>query len=429
MGLSSTLSRYMWIILLGCLATSCDLNSFPDDPLPTVPSQVTEDITLFKRLSPYYMRGYSVIQPGVTLTIEPGTQIIADHSDCQRDEIGSCTTLIVSKGAHLIADATPDDPIVFTSENQRVGDWGGIVINGDAPCNTGVDSEPLAETGLYCGSNEADSSGVLRYVVVEYAGAIAIDSSLHYPSSIALHGVGNKTLVEYVHAINSEFNGITMVGGTVDVRYGLSTCVAENGFAWHDGWQGRGQFWIAHQCNDRADSGIYGASVTPWGDDLDMEPRSDPTIFNFTLLGSPDREAGREGIELTLGTGAQLANGVVYNHRQKGFWINDPESCIYVQNGSITLNNIYFANNERDFTNRCGENNLFLNDEANTVIGTSNIVENPFSLSNPNFMLNIQGRDFPADPSAATLDWFEPAAYIGAVGDEDWTLPLREPTQ
>lgn len=418
---------FLLVLIAAIVLSSCDLNSFPADPLPTVPPSVQEDITLLRSLSPYYMSGYSVIQPGVTLTIEPGTEIIADHQNCRRDEFGSCATLIVSKGGYLIADGTPEEPIVFTSENQSRGDWGGIVVNGNAPCNTGPDTEPLAQTGPYCGTDPADSSGVIRHVIVEYAGAIAIDSSLHYPSSIALHGVGNRTLVEHVHATTSDYNGITMVGGTVDVRYALATCASENGFAWQDGWQGRGQFWISQQCNERADSGIFGASVTPWGDDLNTEPRSNPTIFNFTLLGSPDREAGREGIELTLGTGATLVNGIVFNHRQKGFWINDPESCVFIENGSITVRNTYFASNERDFTNRCGENALF--EATGSVVGTSNILENPFSLSNPNLMLNVQGREFPVDPSAATLEWFEPATYIGAVGDEDWTTPLRAPRE
>ena len=98
-------------MIAAIVLSSCDLNSFPADPLPTVPPSVQEDITLLKSLSPYYMSGYSVIQPGVTLTIEPGTQIIADHQNCRRDEFGSCATLIVSKGGYLIAEGTPEEPI------------------------------------------------------------------------------------------------------------------------------------------------------------------------------------------------------------------------------------------------------------------------------------------------------------------------------
>ncbi len=415
-----------WILVTVFYFSGCDLNTFPADPLPTVPTQVREDITLFQRLSPYYMKGYSVIEPGVTLTIEPGTRIIAENEGCRRDEIGSCATLIVSKGAFLIADGTADDPIVFTSDQQDRGDWGGIVINGDAPCNTGTDSMPLAETGAYCGANPSDSSGVLRYVVVEHAGAVAVDSSTHYPGSFAFHGVGNKTIIEHVFASNSAYNGFAMVGGTVDLRYALATCVAENGFSWHDGWQGRGQFWIAQQCNDRADSGIFGANVTPWDSSLDFEPRSSPVVYNFTLTGSPEREVGSEGIELTLGSGATLVNGIVFNHKQKGFWIDDSASCVYIENGSILLRNTYFSANERDFSNRCGENALFLNEGAGNSIGTSNFIQNPFSLASPNFMLSNEGLAYPFDPSAATLDWFEPANYIGGMGSEDWTQVLRE---
>lgn len=414
-------STFIVVLLLA----GCDLNTFPDDPLPTVPSQVREDIVLFERLSPYFMRGYSVIEPGVTLTIEPGTRIIAESEGCRRDEIGSCATLIVSKGAFLVADGTAEAPILFTSDDDGRGDWGGIVINGDAPCNTGTDTMPLAETGAYCGDNSADSSGVLRYVVVENAGAIAVDSSTHYPGSIALHGVGNRTILEHVHAINSGNNGFSMVGGTVDLRNALSTCAAEHGFAWHDGWQGRGQFLIAQQCNDQADSGMFGSNVTPWDASLDLEPRSGPTIYNFSLMGSPDRSVGRDGIKLTLGTAATLVNGIVFNHKQKGFWIDDSESCLYIENGSIQLRNTYFSSNERDFTNRCGENALFLNDVARNEVGTDNFMQNPFSLAAPNFMLNSQGNAYPADPGAATLEWFEPADYIGGMGTSDWTEPLR----
>lgn len=416
--------RFSFLVLV-LLVAGCDLNTFPGDPLPTVPSQVREDIVLFERLSPYYMRGYSVIQPGVTLTIEPGTQIIAESEGCRRDEIGSCASLIVSKGAFLIADGTADDPILFTSDDDGRGDWGGIVINGDAPCNTGTDTMPLAETGAYCGTNSADSSGVLRYVVVENAGAIAVDSSTHYPGSFALHGVGSRTILEHVHAVNSGNNGFSMVGGTVDLRNALSTCAAEHGFAWHDGWQGRGQFWIAQQCNDQADSGVFGTNVTPWDASLDLEPRSGPTVYNFSLMGSPDRSVGRDGIKLTLGTAATLVNGIVFNHKQKGFWIDDSASCLYIENGSILMRNTYFSSNDRDFTNRCGENELFLNDVARNEVGTDNFMQNPFSLAAPNFMLNSQGNAYPADPGAAALDWFEPADYIGGMGSNDWTEPLR----
>ncbi len=407
------------------LLSSCDLNSFPEDPLSTLPPEINEDLTLLTRLSPYRLSGYSIVQPGVSLVIEPGTKIIAEAEGCTEGEPGSCAALVVSKGAFIIAEGTSDQPIYFTTENGKSGDWMGIVINGDAPCNTRGNTASLAQTGSYCGSNPTDSSGVLRHVIVENAGAMAIDSSLYYPGSFAFNGVGNRTVVSNVYARNSNFNGFSMVGGSVDLRYALASCVFENGFGWYDGWQGRGQFWISQQCSDRADSGLFGANSNEINTDLDVLPRSSPVVFNFTLVGPPERNVGREGIELALGTGALLVNGIVYNHRQKGFWINDRESCVYVQNGIISLRNIYFFNNERDFTNRCGENELFLNEVQGSMIGEQNILQSLSDPENPNYFLTPEGLAFTSDPSSALLDWFEPAGYVGAVGSEDWTLPLR----
>ena len=402
----------------------CDINDLPDDPLAIMPAEITEDLVLLERLSPYYLEGYSVVQEGVTLTIEPGTKVIANHEGCSEDVIGSCATLIISRGAHLIARGTPEKPIYFTTENQRRGDWAGLVINGDAPCNTGENSESLAKSGAYCGNNPADSSGVLQYVVVEYAGAITVEETPYYPSSFAFQGVGSNTQVNHVYAKDSEFNGFAMIGGNVNVRNAMATCVAENSFAWHDGWQGNGQFWISQQCSDRADSGIYGANIAEDETDLARTPRSNPIVYNFTLIGPSERDNGREGIELTLGTGARLVNGVVLNHRQKGFWINDKESCAFIEDGSISLGNVYFFNNERDFTDRCGENALFLNEEAGNLIGEASVLLDPFNEEAPNLMLTNDGLAFPADENVSE-SWFQPADFIGGMGSEDWTIDLR----
>ena len=55
----------------------------------------------------------------------------------------------------------------------------------------------------------------------------------------------------------------------------------------------------------------FGASVTPWGDDLDMQNLAQiQRSINFTLLGSPDRQRQAEkALNSLLGTGVTLANG------------------------------------------------------------------------------------------------------------------------
>ncbi|MFW6085215.1 MAG: fibronectin type III domain-containing protein, partial [Gemmatimonadota bacterium] len=95
----------------------------------------------------------------VTLTIEPGTTILGDV-DPPQGARGSY--LVVSRGSRIIADANadeadpsvrpaPENVIAFTSNAPRGqrdrGDWGGLVLNGRAPINTGSEATGEGESG------------------------------------------------------------------------------------------------------------------------------------------------------------------------------------------------------------------------------------------------------------------------------------------
>lgn len=84
--------------------------------------------------------------------------------------------MIVEPGGKLIAEGTKDAPIVFTSEQpkgqRKPGDWGGLIICGNAKNNQGVLNQQI-EGGprtKHGGNDDADNSGILRYVRVEFAG-------------------------------------------------------------------------------------------------------------------------------------------------------------------------------------------------------------------------------------------------------------------
>ena len=75
--------------------------------------------------------------------------------------MGSKAYLVIQRNAQIIADGTAEAPIVFTSEapvgERKVGDWGGIVINGKAPVNLCPDMDDCniegeADTGTYGGN-------------------------------------------------------------------------------------------------------------------------------------------------------------------------------------------------------------------------------------------------------------------------------------
>lgn len=158
----------------------------------------------------YIIQGNVYVTNNAILTIDPGTIIIGDSE--------SKGTLIITKGAQLIAEGSETDPIVFTSNKslKKAGDWGGIVILGDAPINKfgnyssiNYDLDPSLTT--YGGLNPASSSGVLKYVRIEYAGK-KIKGSENF-NALLLGGIGNKTILENIMISYAAGDAFEVLGG------------------------------------------------------------------------------------------------------------------------------------------------------------------------------------------------------------------------
>lgn len=114
----------------------------------------------------YLLKGWVYIADGAELTIEPGTIIKGDKQ--------TKAALIAERGGKLIAKGTATEPIVFTSEeaagSRKPGDWGGIILCGKAKNNQHeqqIEGGPRTKHG---GSDDADNSGALSYVRIEFAG-------------------------------------------------------------------------------------------------------------------------------------------------------------------------------------------------------------------------------------------------------------------
>ena len=130
---------------------------------PTTSSTISSDITTNTTLSgTVLLQNKIYVTNGATLTILPGTIIRGDKS--------TQATLIITKGCKIIAEGTQNLPIVFTSNesvgNRTEGDWGGLVILGQATNNQpgGVANiegiVPTANT-QYGGTNDDDNLQVL----------------------------------------------------------------------------------------------------------------------------------------------------------------------------------------------------------------------------------------------------------------------------
>ena len=265
----------------------------------------------------YLLRGGVFVRQGATLTIQAGTIIFGEGA--------SLGMLVIAQGAKIMAMGTQDDPIIFTSDaepgSQARAQWGGLIINGYAPINTGETAEGEGGTGVYGGNDPTDDGGVLRYVRVEYAGnEFTPENELN---GIAFQAVGSGTTVEYVQVHYNKDDGIEMFGGAVDLKHCVVTGCADDSFDWMDGWQGRAQFCVIQQAHDDADQGIEADNRSG---NNDAQPRSNPTLYNFTIIGGRRSEGdeGDVGCLFRAGTAVTFCNSIVGPGFQKnGLDIDD----------------------------------------------------------------------------------------------------------
>ncbi len=316
--------------------------------------------------------------------------------------------LVISRGSQIIAKGTRTAPIILTSLSDLTGsvdvattrgEWGGLIINGNAPINDcpegaqgGAEDcikEGEANSGLFGGDNAQDSSGVLNYVVVKYAGS-NVDQE-NQLNGISFQAVGAGTEVDYVQVHNNLDDGVEFFGGTVSAKHVVLTGNADDSLDWTDGWQGSIQYLLINQAEDSADNGIEADNRE--GDET-ASPRSRPRIANMTLVGNPAERA----IRLRRGTGLELYNSKVFGS----------DHCLRVQGDSL---------------NQLGTGIRFdgVSFDCSTVVEGDDVAATNNLLSGSN--VSVTGQSVVAADLAGDAD-FEPTAYIGAVenADNDWSL-------
>jgi len=258
-----------------------------------------------------------------TLTINPGTELVGETG---------LDFLYVRRGSKIMAEGTPDQPIVMTgpSELSR-GEWGGLVIAGNAPvngCAEGVTPCEVAFEAItsetYGGSDATDNSGLLKYVQIKYAGyAVRPNEELN---GLTLLGVGSGTVVDFVQVHYGLDDGIEMFGGTVQFKHMVLTGNGDDSLDWSSGWRGKAQYVLIKQ----ADDGDLGIEADNNPDNNDASPRSQPLLANMTLLGSQGTET--EGAKFRRGTGVNVINSVFSGFA--GYCVKLDGAATYVNGGS-----------------------------------------------------------------------------------------------
>ncbi len=382
----------------------------PEDEREKAPVQFT--------LTPdadYLLRGAVFVEGGATLTIEAGVHIYGEQA--------TNGTLIIAQGSQIIAEGTASAPIVMTSDafegSYARGQWGGLIINGNAPTNQGV-TFGEGDTGAFGGDNPTDSSGVLRYVRIEYAGIeFSPDNELN---GIAFQGVGSGTVVEHVQVHMNQDDGIEMFGGTVNLKYVLVTGARDDSFDWTDGWTGKAQFLVVQQYGDDADNGF---EVDNSSKDNEAQPRSAATIYNATLIGDPSGPESDSGLLIREGAAGTFANLIVTGFNKRGLDINTEASHAQANSGQLVVkNSIFFENREGNFGDEKDDDRF---DEAGFAAANDNVetdpnLADPFNKSAPNFTPGT-GANVVTPASPPNDGFFEQVDFIGGVNpSNDWTI-------
>jgi hypothetical protein len=209
------------------------------------------------------------------LTIQPGVIIRGDKA--------TEGTLIISRGAQIMAQGSASNPIVFTSNfaagSRAPGDWGGLVLLGSA-VNNQPGGTAVVEGGLdtlkaqYGGTNDLDNSGVLSYVRIEFAGfPFQPDKEIN---GLTFGSVGSATTVNNIQVSFANDDAFEWFGGTVNCYNLVAYCTVDDNFDSDNGYRGHCQFLLsvrepslADQCTCstsegfESDNNAGGTAATP----------------------------------------------------------------------------------------------------------------------------------------------------------------------
>ncbi len=314
----------------------------------TLVGDITVNTTLTRTT---YLNGLVHVKPGVTLTVNAGVTVKGSlgTSGVGGPEDGMKGTLVIEKGAKLTANGTATNPIVWTSEknagSRAIGDWGGVVLLGNAPivttsgAGTNVyEAFPVASipnTGGrhdYGGSVPNDNSGSITYNRFEFGGGLVAAANREV-NGLTFAGVGSGTVAHHIEVLNAGDDGFEFFGGTINVDHLLSYGNVDDDFDFDEGYQGRLQFIIGYrtQSADISGSNLIELDNNATGAVHAGKPRTLPFISNATLIGpasqtvSPTSAPGSyfNGIIHVRRSGLiRLLNSIVSSQTEENFFIS-----------------------------------------------------------------------------------------------------------
>ncbi len=318
-------------------------NNEPDTTFVVNPldfrGQISDGVVTLDAATVYKLTGTLQVNSGATLTIPAGTVIEGVG--------GTASYIAVAQGGKINVNGTSENPVIMTSglPVKTAGDWGGLVLCGKAPINRVSGGMTTAQSEVadltYGGTDSADNSGSIKYLIIEYAGA-AFNSEKEF-NGVSLFGVGSGTVFQNVEAIHGADDGFEFFGGSVNTSNLISFGNEDDQFDWTEGWNGTNTNWYGKVAFGKGNRGIE-ADNFEFG--FTNTPVSNPTITNITLVG-PGSAADatiyteNSALKFRRGTKAILTN-VFLSGWKTGIDVENDETIGFV-NTTLKVNGVAFT--------------------------------------------------------------------------------------
>lgn len=288
------------IVILGL--TSCSNDDGPSTPSSTFELKVNDlkgnindgTVTLDPSQT-YSLTGGLVVKSGATLTIPAGTRIEAVGVD------PNALFIAVERGAIININGEENNAVVMTSgqASKKEGQWGGLIICGDAKVNTGDNGTSEVGGLSYGGNNNADSSGKINFLRIEYTGSKYTDKKEY--NGVSFFGVGSGTQVSNIFTYESGDDGIEFFGGAVSATNLAIVNSYDDSLDFADGYVGTiSNIYISGVSN----AGIEGSNNAD--NDIAL-PMTDAKLSNITIVKGDDAKftAAEKAINFKEGGGKQ----------------------------------------------------------------------------------------------------------------------------